>query len=410
MTRQARSTVRALPQASSVDRLAVPGVRSAGETRLKSERLDSVDLLRGVIIALMALDHVRGFFTDFHFDPTDLTRTTAALFATRWITHFCAPGFFLLAGAGAWLSRTRGRTTADLAKYLLTRGLFLVVLDNTLVMYGWFFTVRYPFGVGVNVIAALGLSMVALAGLVFLPRGVVAGFGIGMIILHHLVDGFEPGALGGLAPVWWVLHGHGFFAVAGLKAFVVYPLVPWIGVMAAGYALGPILLREPASRRRILLSLGLACTLLFVLLRAINLYGDPTPWRQQASVMFTFLSFLGTTKYPPSLLFLLMTLGPAIAALAWLERARGPLTRFLITFGRVPLFFYVVHIYVVHLAALTVGPALLFNPDGSLPEGLGLGLPAVYGIWALAVLALYPLCRWFAGFKRRRQGGWLSYL
>jgi uncharacterized membrane protein len=224
------------------------------------------------------------------------------------------------------------------------------------------------------------------------------------------VDGIEPGALGRLAPLWWVLHDHGFFEVAGLKAFVVYPLIPWIGVMAAGYAFGGLLLREPASRRRILLSLGLACTVSFVLLRAVNLYGDPTPWGRQTSPLFTFLSFLGTTKYPPSLLFLLMTLGPAIAALAWFDRASGPLRRFLITFGRVPLFFYVVHIYVVHLAVLTVGPALLFNPDGSLPEGYGLGLPTVYGVWALAVLALYPPCRWFADFKRRRQPGWLSYL
>ena len=378
--------------------------------RLNPERLSSIDLLRGLIIALMALDHVRGFFTDFQFDPTDLTRTTAPLFLTRWITHFCAPGFFFLAGVGACLSRAQRKTAADVAKFLLTRGLFLVVLDNTLVMYGWFFSLQYPFGVGVNVIAALGLSMVALAGLVFLPRPVIAGFGIGMIALHNLLDGIKPDGLGRLAPLWWTLHDHGFFEVNGLEAFVVYPLIPWIGVMAAGYAFGGLLLREPGNRRRILLSLGLACTVLFVLLRAINQYGDPRPWQQQPSVLLTVLSFLDTTKYPPSLLFLLMTLGPAVAALAWFDRPEGPFSRFLMTFGRVPLFFYVLHIYIIHLAALAVGPAYGFNPNGSLPQGYGLSLPAVYGVWALVVLAHYPLCRWFAELKRRRQASWLSYL
>jgi uncharacterized membrane protein len=381
-------------------------------------RLDSVDLLRGLVMVLMALDHVRDFFTELRFNPTDLSQTNAVLFFTRWVTHFCAPTFVFLAGTGAFLYGSRGRSRNELAGFLVTRGLWLVVLELTVVRLGWSFDLSYASLLWVQVIWVIGVSMVVLAGLVYLPLPAIAAFGLVMIATHNLFDGVTPQSLGGWGPLWMVLHVQGPVALpGGGTLFVAYPLIPWIGVMAAGYAFGSLLLRPTEKRRRLLLCLGLALTGAFVVLRALNVYGDPFPWSPQRTGVLTVLSFLNTTKYPPSLAFLLMTLGPAIASLAWFERLSGPVARFLIVFGRVPLFYYVLHIFLIHAVALALGvmagfPAstflrpFFFNP----PAGWGYGMPAVYALWVAVVLALYPVCRWYAGLKARRRDAWLSYL
>jgi len=388
-----------------------PTAAASVTTGADRQRLDSIDLLRGLVMVLMALDHVREYFTEARFDPLDLTRTSAALFATRWITHFCAPVFILLAGTSAYLV-SKKRTRAELSRFLLTRGLWLVCLELTVVIFAWSFDLSYKGGLDLQVIWAIGWSMIALAALVYLPVYAVGAIGILMIFGHNALDGIKPEALGAWAPVWNVLHVQGPIPYG----FVVYPLVPWIGVMAAGYALGTAYDLPDARRRRILSSLGLAAIAGFFALRALNVYGDPQPWSAQSSALFSVLSFMNLAKYPPSLLYLLATLGPALLALAWFEHARGAAARFLVTIGRVPLFFYVIHIALAHLLAglaalmLGYGPEVLTNRPWVLSPGWGFGLPVVYAMWAIVVLALYPACRWFAAIKQRRRHWWLSYL
>jgi uncharacterized membrane protein len=388
----------------------------AGQQASSRVRLDSVDLLRGLVIVIMALDHARDYFTLLRFDPTDLTQTTAPVFLTRWITHFCAPVFVFLAGTSAFLYQARGRSRAEVSRFLLTRGLWLVVLELTVVRWAWTFNFNYT-TVAVQVIWAIGVSMIVLAGFIYLPVRAVAAVGLAMILGHNLVDGITPQSLGGWGPLWVVLHVQAAIPLGGDQVFRVnYPLIPWIGVMAAGYAFGTLLLRPERERKRMLLMLGGGLTLAFLLIRAANGYGDPARWTDQETARRTALSFLNTTKYPPSLQYLLMTLGPALAMLPLFERLTGPVARALIVFGRVPLFFYVLHIYLIHAAALVVGTLAGFDPRSFLqvwrfyPEGWGYGLPVVYLVWAGVVLALYPACRWFAGVKARRREAWLSYL
>ena len=400
------------------------GANNLGESLGVRARLDSVDLLRGLVMVVMALDHVRDYFHSgsFLFDPLDLRQTTPALFFTRWITHFCAPIFVFLAGTGAFLSTARGKTRGELARFLLTRGLWLILLEVTLIRFGWFFNFDYNFTL-LQVIWALGCSMIALAGLIYLPPWVVGAFGVTLIATHNLFDAVRAESLGSFAWLWSILHQPNFLQPrAGVGVFAAYPLVPWVGVMAAGYAFGKLLLLEPDRRRRLLWRLGVGLTLLFVVLRVTNLYGDPRPWGVQGSALYTLLSFVNCAKYPPSLLFLLMTLGPAIILLALFDRgAGGKLARPFVVFGRVPMFYYVLHIFLIHALAgafafARYGDAVwdfLTPPtDGGTqrPQGYGYGLPAVYLVWLAVVLLLYPACRWFAGVKRRNRSQWLSYL
>jgi len=379
-------------------------------------RVTSVDILRGVVMVIMALDHVRDYFTNVHFAPEDVTQTSLPLFFTRWITHFCAPTFVFLAGVGAGLSAARGKPRGALARFLLTRGAWLVIAELTVIRFGWTFNFDYANQLWVQVIWALGWSMIVLAGLIYLPTWFLAAFGLVMIGAHNLLDGIGlewsgPTLVGaGLRDwTWSILHVQ--------RLPVIYPLIPWIGVMAAGYAFAPLLLRPEPPRRRTLFAIGASLTLGFLLLRASNLYGDPSPWQVQPRPGMTLVSFLNTTKYPPSLLYLLMTLGPAIMLLPVFERARGWFATFFDTVGRVPFFYYVAHIYLIHAMAalvLLVGSypsALVANPFFFYPDSWGFGLPVIYGIWFLVVVLLYPACRWFAGVKeRRRDLWWLGYL
>lgn len=391
----------------------LPAVADAA--RAGRPRLDSVDLLRGLVMIVMALDHTRDFFGGGGLNPRDVA--DPALFLTRWVTHFCAPIFIMLAGVSAYLYGTRGRSTGEISRFLFTRGLWLVVLEFTLVRAGWTFGIGLDFFM-MQVIWAIGASMVVLAGLVWLPRWAVGGIAVGLIAGHNLFDGIHATDLGSAGWLWTLLHEPGMLSLVGdAKLRVLYPLVPWVGVMAAGHVLGPVFILPSNERVRLLTRLGAAVTIGFVALRLSNLYGDPAPWTAQDTALASVLSILNVEKYPPSLLYLMMTLGPGLLLLAAFERARGPLAAWITTFGRVPLLYYVAHIFLIHALAVAVASVvvgdvtwLLGALPGARPAGWGFGLPVVYAVWLVVVMALYPLCRWFAEVKRKRNDWWLSYL
>jgi uncharacterized membrane protein len=380
-------------------------------------RIESVDVLRGVIMILMALDHTRDFFGIPGQNPTDLTSATPALFLTRWITHFCAPVFFLLTGTGAYLSLRR-KSPGELSRFLLTRGVWLIFLEIVVVR-----CLAYQFNVDYRVtmllvLWALGWAMITLSALVRLPPFVVTAFGVLTIVGHNLFDSVKSGS-----PLWSIVHSPGFVLnTRNHVVFAAYPLIPWIGVTAVGYGLGQIYSWDADRRRAFLLRLGLALSLAFLLTRGLNIYGDPSRWMRQKADVFTVLSFLNTTKYPPSLLFLLMTAGPAMIFLWSVDRRMPRVLRPALVIGKVPLFYYVLHFSLIHLLAVVTcyvryGTAhwMFESPDlahypFSPPPGWGYSLGVVYLIWAFVVVAMYPLCRWYAALKQRRSDTWLSYL
>jgi uncharacterized membrane protein len=379
-------------------------------------RIESVDAVRGLVMILMALDHTRDYLGAAG-DPTDLSRASTALFLTRWITHVCAPTFFFLTGTGAALSLAR-KSKGELSRFLLTRGLWLILLEVTVVRcLGLQFNFDYRVTL-LEVIWALGWSMVVLAPLVFLPTWVIAAIGLALIGGHNLFDGLRSAN-----PLWVILHGPGFaLRTPEHTVFVAYPLVPWIGVPAVGYALGQMY-AWPAERRRSALrslALGLPCA--FLLLRMLNVYGDPSPWRAQDAGIRTVLSFLNTTKYPPSLLFLLMTLGFTLIGLRAFDRRVPSVLRPALIYGRVPLFYFLLHLPLIHTLAIAFayaryGSAHWFFESPSLerypltrPPEWGNPLPVVYAMWALVVIALYWPCKWFGELRARTRRPWLSYL
>lgn len=381
-----------------------------------ARRLDSIDMLRGLVMVIMALDHVRDMVTVPPPGLMDFAAVGAPLFFTRWITHLCAPTFMVLAGIGAFLYGAQGRARGEVSRFLLSRGLWLVFIELTVVSLAWNFNLGPQFVVTLQVIWAIGMSMIALAALLWLPRAALLIVALGMILGHNLLDGIEPAASAASLP-WLLLHIQApLFLDGRMVAIAGYPLLPWIGVMALGYAIGPQFRGADAGRPARLVRAGLILIALFLLLRALQVYGDPDGWSRHDSVARTLIDFLDTTKYPPSLQYLLMTLGPAAILLGLFERARGRLADALVVIGRVPFFYYVLHLYLIHSFAVLLGlwqgfaardiAVLFFN----LPQGFGVGLPGVYLIWAGVVLALYPACRWFAGVKARRRDWWLSYL
>ena len=384
-------------------------VRGTGEALRGTERVLSVDILRGAVMIIMALDHTRDYFSNLRFPPENLAKATPALFATRWVTHFCAPIFFLLAGVGASLAVSAGKSRRAVSWFLLTRGLWLIVLEMTVLQFAWNFSIGFP--LFLIVIWALGWSMIVLAALIFLPRWAIATIAITMIATHNLLDPIRPDAFGSLAPLWHFLHVPGF--VMG-KALIGYPLIPWCGVMALGYALGAVFEWTPEVRKKILIRAGIAMVIAFIVLRYFNLYGNPAPWSPQRSAAMTVASFLNLLKYPPSLMYLLMTLGPAFVVLALLDNVRGRLANAIAVYGRVPMFYYVVHIFVIHLlaylfAVIQGGRGDFLSLDtGSFPEWYGTSLAGVYLAWAIVILILYLPCRWFASLKSRRKDWWLS--
>jgi uncharacterized membrane protein len=396
----------------------LPGRRPMTEAvTTKRVRIESVDVVRGAIMIIMALDHVRDYFSNPGFEPTDLAHTSVALFFTRWITHFCAPVFFLLTGTGAYLS-LRKQTQAQLSHFLFTRGLWLIFLELVMVRcLGWQFNFDYRLTLLI-VLWALGWSMIVLSALIYVPASWVAAFGVVMIAGHNLLDGIQSAN-----PIWSILHSPNLVWSDGQHfVFALYPLIPWVGVTAAGYGLGQIYMWSPERRRAFLLRLGLGLTGAFVVIRGINIYGDPFPWSAQKLPVFTVLSFLNTTKYPPSLLYLLMTLGPAMLFLRAVDSKVPRWLRPALIVGKVPMFYYLLHVPLIHLIVVAVcyarygqahwmfeSPSIEYFPF-TRPPGWGYSLPVVYLIWICVVVALYPLCKWFAALKQRRSDAWLSYL
>jgi uncharacterized membrane protein len=390
-------------------------------------RIQPVDALRGAIMMLMAIDHIRDYVARSaqQFLPTDLTRTTPAIFLTRWITHFCAPVFMLTAGLGAYLWMTRGHhSKGELSRLLISRGIWLIVLEVTILRLIFFSQISFTANPVILIILwAIGISMIGLAVLIYLPMRLIAVVSIAMIALHNLLDQVSAERFGRAGGIWDILHQQNVFAFHGINFVTAYPVLPWIGVMAGGYCLGTIFEWDAHSRRSFLVRMGLALATAFVVVRAVNIYGDPLRWSHQASPVFTVLSFLNVRKYPPSLDFLLMTLGPAMVVMAWLENFHFRFTNPLIVFGRVPFFYYGAHLLLAHSieigmnfvrygakSFLLIAPPSMGSSSDLFPVDYGFPLWTVYAVWVVVLLLLYPACLWFARLKQRRHDWWLTYL
>jgi len=385
---------------------------------LSAGRITSIDLMRGIVMIVMVIDHVHHFYGWAAYDPTDLGNATPAQFLTRWITHFCAPAFMFLAGTSAWLyARNSGSTRGQLQRFLLGRGLFLVFLELTWVSFSW----RFDFhGLVLQAIWALGWSMVLLSGMLYLPTRAVAALALLLVFGHDLLDHlrFEDFATNGQVWGWLWAVVHQYYVgtlSSGYSIVLVYPLVPWVGVMALGYCFGELLQQAPQLRHRAMAALGLACIGLFVVLRLNNLYGEPQLWQANPrGALYTALAVLNVTKYPPSLLYLLMTLGPVLLLLPLLESWHGVWAQRIMVFGRVPLFFYLVHLPLLHFSSRIAGKVFGgVHPQigWSLPTGYDLSLLRVYLMWAMTIVITYPLCRWYMDYKSsHRDRWWLSYL
>lgn len=369
-------------------------------------------------MVIMALDHARDYFSNYKGNPLDFEHASTALFFTRWITHFCAPVFVFLSGTSAFLSLRKGKTPKDSSILLLTRGLWLIILELTIVRFGWQFNLDYSLII-FQVIWAIGWSMIVLAGLIYLPVPAIATIGLLLICGHNSLDFIHAKNFGDNAVYWDIIHEQGFLHFGNsLNLFVIYPLIPWIGVMATGYCFGAIFLKPETERNKRLYRIGLGAILLFIILRWSNIYGDPHTWSHQSTTFNTFLDFIRCEKYPPSLLYLLMTIGPAITIMPLLEKWNNRIGTFFSVYGKVPMFYYILHIYLLHGMALITGlilnaPLDSFTRNGALfdPNSKwGFSLPIVYASWASSVLLLYYPSKWFMNIKLRRKKWWLSYI
>jgi uncharacterized membrane protein len=385
-------------------------------------RIQSIDLLRGVIMIIMALDHVRDYFHHdaFMYDPLDLTQTNGALFFTRWITHLCAPVFVLLAGTSAFLVGSR-KGKKELSLFLLKRGVWLIILELTVVNFSWFFNLHFSLMV-LTVIWALGLGMILLAAAIHLPFKGLLALGLLLVVGHDLLDGVDKSINGNI--FWSLLHEREFYPGDYFSVFVGYPILPWAGIMFLGYCLGSMYVPsfDATQRRKLLVRFGLGAIAAFIVIRLSNVYGDPSAWTvQPRGGFYTFLSFMNVTKYPPSLLYALATLGPALIFLSFAERFAGKLWDYVTALGRVPMFYYILHIYLIHIlgliAAIYTGfdaSDMVFNTwvtDSPNLKGYGFSLGVTYLVWIAVVLALYPLCLWYDRYKtKHREYWWLSYL
>lgn len=388
------------------------------------QRVHSIDLLRGTVMIIMALDHVRDYFhkAAFMFDPLDLDKTSVAIFFTRWITHYCAPVFVFLAGVSACLVGQR-KNKKELSLFLLKRGIWLVFIEMIVVNFGWHFAVTFPWLLFI-VIWALGVSMIVLAALIHLPKKLIFAIGILLVAGHNLLDGIHVQGNNFKAFIWSILHDFGMFNFKGENMLVAYPIIPWIGIMALGFCFGSFYAADydAAKRRKNLLLIGSLLIAGFVVLRLSNFYGNPTPWVSQKNIVFTILDFIKVNKYPPSLLYAMMTLGPAIIFLALTENVSNKLVNVVSVYGRVPMFYYILHIYFIHLLAMIC--SVLFTNFGWkvwlldkplwISEsfvGYGYSLKIVYLVWAVVVIGLYPLCKKYDAYKMaNKHKWWLSYL
>lgn len=392
-------------------------------TLVKSTRIQSIDLLRGVVMVVMALDHVRDYFHlgAMNYDPVNMDTTTPALFFTRFITHYCAPIFVFLAGTSAFLYGSK-KSKAQLAKFLMSRGLWLIIVEIIIMDFLWWFDITFSF-INLQVIWAIGICMILLGILIYLPKKLVLIFGLAMVFGHNLLDGIVMQGSSLKSVIWYILHQQNFVPFGTRFVGIFYPIIPWVGVMALGYVFGSLYQSgfDINSRKKWLLRLGLGSVILFFVLRVINVYGDPIPWSVQKNDTFTVMSFFNVYKYPPSLLFLLITLGPGFLFLYATESIKNKITDFFLVFGRVPFFYYVLHIFIIHLSALVLHVLLGGNwRDMILDASIfttntmatyGYSLFVVYLVWIAIVLSLYPICKKYMEYKVTNKGKWwLSYL
>lgn len=394
-----------------------PLIASAdGLTRSGVARVSGIDTLRGLVIVLMVLDHVRDFFS-VPIDPLALDSGDPALFLTRWVTHLCAPTFVFLAGVSVWLQAANGKTKPNLSRFLVTRGLWLIVLEIAVIGLGF----NFGWWIFLQVIWAIGAGMIVLAGLIWLPRCAVLGLGTVMVVFHPLTAAVPLEALGSFELLWRPLAIFGPWQTAAGFALVAYPAIPWMGVLLLGYGLGFVFEKAAAVRRRWLLGLAISALAIFAILRGFNVSGvDPRPWAIQTEPLWTAFSIISVSKYPPSLAYILVTLGLALLLYLGLERLKGPVASVLTTFGRTPLFTYLIHVWLAHGLAVAVGLAMgipldafgnsILDPERLTQAGWGFGLAGVYLAWLATLVLLYTLSRWFEGIKRRRRDWWLGYL
>ncbi len=389
---------------------------------ITKSRIQSIDLLRGLVMIIMALDHARDFFhSDVAVgnDPLDFATTSPLLFLTRWITHFCAPVFVFLSGSSVFFVSQR-KSKKELSLFLFTRGAWLIFLEVAVIYFSWQSNFGYYLLI-LQVIWAIGISMVLLSVFIYLPKRLLFLIGLIIVLGHNTLDGFNQIDNTWHGATWSVLHVRHFFHLgANHNIFVLYPMLPWFGLMILGYFFGELYAKDFDSgrRKRILFQLSSALILLFIMLRSVNIYGDAHHWQQQSTSVYTVLSFVDTTKYPPSLLYLLMTIGPAMIFLAFAENLRSKLTDAVTIYGRVPLFYYIIHFYLIHAIAW-----ILFFATGhstseldfahrfaGFPKIFGFHLWQVYIIWAFVVLALYLPCKWYNNYKSTHRQWWLSYI
>lgn len=386
----------------------------------KSTRIQSLDLLKGLVMIIMALDHVRDYFhyDAFFFDPTDPEKTNTALYFTRWITHYCAPAFSFLAGISAYLVG-RKKSKLELSSFLLKRGIWLVFIELVVVNFAWYFDIHFS-TISLLVIWSLGISMIFLAALIHLNLKYILIFSLLMIFGHNGLDylSIERGIF------WSIIHEFGFFSLENGKILVVgYPIIPWIGVMSLGYYFGSFYssTKDALQRQKVFKRIGSFSIIAFIIIRFINNYGNLTPWNSYETVLQTVFSFLNPAKYPPSLTYLLMTFGPILLILAYTENVKGKTVKFISVFGKVPFFYYILHLYLIHILALFLAWFTGFGwrkmiitgwvTESPNLDGYGLSLVYVYLIWIVVVLVLYPLCKKFGNYKlNNKDKKWLSYL
>lgn len=383
-----------------------------------SRRIQSLDILKGLVMIIMALDHTRDYFHygSFFFDPTDPETTNFALFTTRWITHFCAPAFSFLAGVSAFLVGRR-KSKRELSSFLLKRGFWLIFIEFTIVNFGWRFDIHFE-SVTLLVIWSLGISMIILAGLIYLRMRLLLWFSLLMLFGHNLLDYLPMESAFGK-----ILHVRGPIEILGYTTMVVYPIIPWIGVMSLGYYIGSFYNKDfdAKKRQRMFVSIGLSAIALFFVIRGLNSYGNPKVWTTYETLSQTAFSFLDPQKYPPSLTYLLMTLGPSFLFLGLTENWKGKVSAFIQVYGKVPFFYYILHIYMIHFFAMILAELQGFGWDSMLLsgwvsfqpqlQGFGVSLGWTWVIWIFIVLLHYPLCKWFSEYKiNHKEKWWLSYL
>ena len=391
---------------------------------IKSSRIESIDLLRGIVMIVMALDHVRHVFHHeaYSYDPLDLTRTSVPIFFTRWITHYCAPIFVFLAGISVYLHGVN-KTRAELANYLFKRGLWLVIVEIFIIALGNTFNPTYPI-INLQVIWAIGISMIALSAIIYLRRELILAISIFLIAGHNMLDNVHVPGTGFTSFIWATLHDPADFVFGRFLIVVKYPVLPWIGILSIGYYLGYLFSShyDPEKRMKVLILLGFISMELFFLLRTVNNFGDSAHWSNQKNAAYSLLSYMNVTKYPPSLLYTLITLGPAMIFLALADKPLNSFTKRIVVFGRVPFFYYVVHIYMIHLLAMFAAilsgfgwKSMILNNKINLVPGLsgfGFNLLTVYLVWIMLIIIMYPLCKWYGRYKRNNMSSqnWLSYV